>query len=198
MDREIKEEDYADQAGATACVVFLTKEKIFCANAGDSRAVLAKGESAPFEVVELSEDHKPQNPIELARIRKSGHFVEDDRVDGNLALSRAIGDYQYKQKMTLTPQEQAVTAYPDIKEVPRSEVDQFLIVACDGIWDCLSNEDCIKRLNDYMIELKPKEATSNNYCGPVEKMLDSICAVSSDDGIGTDNMTAILVKFNNK
>jgi protein phosphatase 2C family protein 2/3 len=53
----------------------------------------------------MSHDHKPQNDIETARINKTGHFVEDDRVDGNLALSRAIGDYQYKDKLSLQPED---------------------------------------------------------------------------------------------
>ena len=56
-------------AGATACVVFITKDRIITANAGDSRAVLARAKRA----VALSEDHKPNDPKELARITKSGH-----------------------------------------------------------------------------------------------------------------------------
>ena len=45
------------------------------------------------EVVALSEDHKPDNAVETARISKAGHKVEIERVDGSLALSRAIGDF---------------------------------------------------------------------------------------------------------
>ena len=71
--------------------------------------------------------------------------------------------------MNLTPQEQAVTAFPDIIEVNRNGKEQFIINACDGIWDCLSNEECVKRLNDLMIEIKP---SNENMCPPVEKMLD--------------------------
>ena len=75
--------------GTTACVVLITKDNIYCANSGDSRAVLmSKGKAIP-----LSFDHKPSNEDETKRIEASGHFVEDDRVDGNLALSRAIGDF---------------------------------------------------------------------------------------------------------
>ena len=69
--------------------VLVTKDKIFCANAGDSRAVLSR----KGEAVGLSEDHKPNVPEEEARINKANHFVSDDRVDGNLALSRAFGDF---------------------------------------------------------------------------------------------------------
>ena len=96
--------------GTTACVVLITKDTIYCANSGDSRAVLCRDSKA----VELSHDHKPQNDEELSRIESSGHFVEDDRVDGNLALSRAIGDFQYKDKPQLLAEKQAVTCHPDI------------------------------------------------------------------------------------
>lgn len=102
--------------GTTACVVLVTKDKIYCTNSGDSRAVLCKNGKA----VALSFDHKPQNPDETARIEKSGHFVEDDRVDGNLALSRAIGDFQYKDKPTLKAEDQAVTCNPDITTTDRT------------------------------------------------------------------------------
>ena len=72
--------------GTTSCVLLITKDKIYCANSGDSRAVLCSNN----EAIALSEDHKPGNPEELRRNEKSGHSVDDDRVDGNLALSRAI------------------------------------------------------------------------------------------------------------
>ena len=67
----------------------ITPTEIICANAGDSRAVLSSGNNA----IGLSEDHKPDNTDEEKRIRSAGHTVEDARVDGNLALSRAFGDF---------------------------------------------------------------------------------------------------------
>ena len=97
MDELVKKEDYAEMTGTTACVILITNEKIYCANAGDSRAVLCSNDKA----IALSDDHKPHNSQEQDRIEKSDHFVEDDRVDGNLALSRAIGDFTYKDKPNL-------------------------------------------------------------------------------------------------
>ena len=79
-------------SGCTANVVLITPAEIYCANAGDSRAVLKNQKLA----IALSEDHKPNDPIEIARIRGAGHDVEMDRVDGALALSRAIGDLEFK------------------------------------------------------------------------------------------------------
>ena len=68
------------------------------------------------------------------------------------------------------------------------------MVACDGIWDCLTNEECCKLINEKLKELQPKDS---NICPVVEVILEQICAVNTEEGIGTDNMTAILVKLNN-
>jgi len=133
----VKNKDYSESTGTTSCVVLITNDMIYCANAGDSRAVLCSaGEAVP-----LSEDHKPQKAEEQERIDKAGHCVEDDRVDGNLALSRAIGDFCYKDTNQNKPELQAVTCKPDIKELKRSaNNDEFIIIACDGIWDCKTND----------------------------------------------------------
>ena len=93
LDELVSHEEFALDTGCTSNVVLITPDKIFCANAGDSRSILVKRGNA---VVELSKDHKPGNTEEEARINAAGHFVSDDRVDGNLALSRAFGDFQYK------------------------------------------------------------------------------------------------------
>lgn len=89
LDEKVSKEDYANDTGSTSCVILLTDTKIYCANAGDSRGVLCNNKKA----VALSDDHKPDNELEKNRIDKAGHMVEDNRVDGNLALSRAFGDF---------------------------------------------------------------------------------------------------------
>ena len=89
IDALIGKEDFGTEQGATACVVFYTDSYIWTVNAGDSRGVLARTDG----VVALSEDHKPDNEIEIKRIKAAKHWVEDSRVDGNLALSRAFGDF---------------------------------------------------------------------------------------------------------
>lgn len=78
------------------------------ANAGDSRAVISvAGVAEP-----LSYDHKPANESELRRILAAGGYVEFGRVNGNLALSRALGDFLYKQNKEL-PEEEQVCAFDD-------------------------------------------------------------------------------------
>ena len=79
-------------AGCTATVILVTPTEIYCANAGDSRTVLSKGKTA----LEMSKDHKPDDPEERKRIYNASGFVEDSRVNGMLALSRALGDFEYK------------------------------------------------------------------------------------------------------
>jgi serine/threonine protein phosphatase PrpC len=79
----------------------ITPTEIYVANAGDSRAVLAKKSGEKFNAIELSVDHKPELPEERKRIEKAGGFVEDNRVKGILNLSRSLGDLEYKSDTTI-------------------------------------------------------------------------------------------------
>lgn len=90
-------------------MILITPTHLYCANSGDSRSVLSKKGNAQ----ELSEDHKPDLPTERSRILASGHVVEDGRVDGIIAISRAIGDWEYKNPK-LAPEKMAVSAFPEI------------------------------------------------------------------------------------
>lgn len=103
--------DHPIHAGATAIVAVLVGHTLTVANAGDSRAVLCRRGIAHA----LSLDHKPLDERELTRIRRAGGFVNQfGRVNGNLNLSRSIGDLKYKQVPHLSPSEQMITAEPDI------------------------------------------------------------------------------------
>lgn len=79
-------------AGCTATVVLVTRTEVICANAGDSRTVL----SVKGVAKDMSIDHKPDDPAEKRRIENAGGYVEESRVNGMLALSRALGDFEYK------------------------------------------------------------------------------------------------------
>ncbi|KAF3208856.1 Protein phosphatase 2C 2, variant 2 [Orbilia oligospora] len=120
---------YAEEiSGCTASTAIVTGDKIFVANAGDSRTVLGvKGRAKP-----LSFDHKPQNEGEKARITAAGGFVDFGRVNGNLALSRAIGDFEFKKSADLPPEQQIVTSFPDVVIHDFTDDDEFMVIACDG------------------------------------------------------------------
>lgn len=114
-----------------------------------------KGRAKP-----LSYDHKPQNEGrqtyqlksdfgaarayywigEKARICAAGGFVDFGRVNGNLALSRAIGDFEFKKSAELSPEQQIVTAFPDVITHSISNDDEFLVIACDGMCNWPGNQ----------------------------------------------------------
>lgn len=94
-----------EQAGTTAVVIVIKNNKLYCANVGDSRAIASINGS----VNQLSFDHKPGNEIEMQRITAGGGWVEFNRVNGNLALSRALGDFSFKRNEKKSAEEQIVT-----------------------------------------------------------------------------------------
>lgn len=109
-------------------------------NVGDSRAIA----SVRGTVQQLSFDHKPNNELETKRIIAAGGWVEFNRVNGNLALSRALGDFVFKKNEKKKAEEQIVTAYPDVEVRELTDDHEFIVMACDGIWDVLSNEEVLE------------------------------------------------------
>lgn len=142
-DAMLADESMQDQmAGSTAVICLIKNNHLYCANAGDSRMIACINGKLDL----LSFDHKPNNTEELKRIRDGGGYVEYNRVNGNLALSRALGDFVFKRNKNKMPEEQIVTANPDVQERDITDDWEFAVLACDGIWDVLSNEvlnDCV-------------------------------------------------------
>lgn len=83
--------------GCTAVSAFITSDKIYVGNSGDSRCIVGVKKAGGIDGVAMSEDHKPDNAGEKARIERAGGFVEENRVKGILNLSRSLGDLEYKQ-----------------------------------------------------------------------------------------------------
>eukprot|EP00596_Hydrurales_sp_CCMP1899_P005161 CAMPEP_0119035254 /NCGR_PEP_ID=MMETSP1177-20130426/2186_1 /TAXON_ID=2985 /ORGANISM="Ochromonas sp, Strain CCMP1899" /LENGTH=700 /DNA_ID=CAMNT_0006993251 /DNA_START=140 /DNA_END=2239 /DNA_ORIENTATION=+ len=119
-------------AGCTAIVTLITGNTLYVANAGDSRGVLCRKGGLAYP---LSEDHKPSQDRESARISAAGGFINHvGRINGNLNLSRSLGDLKYKQVEDIPPEEQMITAEPDVTITPLEPTDEFLVLGCDGIW----------------------------------------------------------------
>lgn len=95
------------------------------------------------KAVEMSIDHKPESQTEIDRITKSGSTITDGRVDGNLNLTRSLGDLKYKQREHLQPEEQAITANSDTYEFELEKGIDFILMGCDGIWEKKSNEEAV-------------------------------------------------------
>ena len=184
---EIEAEWHGPSAGCTAVCAAVRDGMLVVANAGDSRCILSRGGTA----IALTEDHKPNDPDEYARISKAGGFVADGRVNGSLNLSRALGDLEYKQAKDLPAERQMVTAAPDIRQEKLHEEDEFFILACDGIWDVLTNQEAVDFVRERLfVGDSPKE-----IC---EAMCDHCLAPDTNGcGKGCDNMSVIVVLLKN-
>ena len=137
-----------DRSGTTAIVVMVSPDKIIWANCGDSRGLLCRDGKVEFATT----DHKPYNVAEKTRIERAGGTVMMQRVNGSLAVSRALGDFDYKRAADLKPVEQLVSPEPEITVYDRvHNADEFLLLACDGIFDVMSNEEVIAYVKHHLL-----------------------------------------------
>jgi serine/threonine protein phosphatase PrpC len=161
------------------------KISIVNANIGDSRTVLAKSEgNGKYTAVTCTEDHKPTDPKERARIEVAGGCVQASRVDGQLALSRAFGDRQLKTPVHARGEDRKVTSNPDFTHFEVGK-DDFILMCCDGIYegDIFGRQDVI----DWVAE-KLKDTTDiAAVCG---QLLDECLTRGSHD-----NMSALIIQF---
>ncbi|GIL79279.1 hypothetical protein Vretimale_16457 [Volvox reticuliferus] len=154
----------AAQAGSTATVAVIKDDKLVVANVGDSQAILSRNGNA----VTLAHYHRvygsgPDVTSEIERVKSVGGWVDDGRVCGVLAVSRAFGDWEFKgsglprlletgiergywdsefaaqQSFSADP----VVSTPDVTETLLTEGDEFLIVASDGLWDVLPPREAV-------------------------------------------------------
>lgn len=126
---------------------------------------------------------------EKERIYKAKGTITYGRVDGNLNLTRAIGDFEYKKDTKLSPKEQKITAFPDIKEIDLNGKEEFIIVGCDGIWDGRSSQENVDEIREKLLKKgMTLEATA-------ESLLDDLLAKDSQGPHGNDNMSLIIARF---
>ncbi|XP_007549839.1 protein phosphatase 1G isoform X1 [Poecilia formosa] len=185
-----KEEPGSD-SGTTAVVALIRGKQLIVANAGDSRCVVSERGKA----VDMSYDHKPEDEVELTRIKNAGGKVTmDGRVNGGLNLSRAIGDHFYKRNKSLPPEDQMISAMPDVKVLTLNEDHDFMVIACDGIWNVLSSQEVVDFISE---RIKPdQDGKTRALSAIVEELLDHCLAPdTSGDGTGCDNMTCMIVTF---
>eukprot|EP01117_Protostelium_nocturnum_P010884 TRINITY_DN3928_c0_g1_i3.p1 TRINITY_DN3928_c0_g1~~TRINITY_DN3928_c0_g1_i3.p1 ORF type:complete len:396 (-),score=113.26 TRINITY_DN3928_c0_g1_i3:584-1771(-) len=160
--------------GSTAIVALIYKNECHVANAGDSRAVISEGKG----VKRCSTDHKPEVPEEKERISNLGGCVTSvaikggktiHRVNGILAVSRAFGD------LILEP---FVTAEPEVQSFSLGEETTF-VLACDGLWDVLTDEEAIEIAKK---ESDPKKSAERLVEAGIERM-------------STDNISVIVASI---
>jgi len=184
IDVELRQEPQVrsgeDHSGTTAVYGLVTPTHVIIANIGDSRSVMC----SDGKTYAMSEDHKPTNAPEEKRIKDAGGTVTMSRVNGDLAVSRALGDFSYKMQDHLPAVSQQVSPEAEITIRERSrDDDDFLILACDGIWDVFSNEQCV----DFFRKNLSEGVSSEQAC---ELLIHEGLARKS-----RDNMTVLLVQF---
>ncbi|KAI8980527.1 phosphatase 2C-like domain-containing protein [Pilobolus umbonatus] len=170
VDAQVNENE-GKVSGCTAIVAFIkvvgNKRILYTGNVGDARAVLCRCNKA----VRLSYDHKGSDSQEAKRIMELGGFMMNNRVNGVLAVTRSLGDSVMKE---------FVVGNPFTTETEIGPKDDFLILACDGLWDVCEDQDAVDLIKD--IE-DPQIAS--------KKLLDHALA-----NFSTDNLSIMVIRLN--
>jgi protein phosphatase 2C family protein 2/3 len=186
--------------GSTAIIIVVTERQFIVANAGDCRAVLYKGGAG---YTPLSTDHKPNDELESQRILAARCDVQNGRVmlsgtNSGLSVSRAIGDYAYKTA-DMPWELQPITCMPDVRVFERSAEDEFLVVACDGIWEDVPDAPPEKNKENFIGKVFRQIGTSDEALlrNESERILQELIASTASDDvrIGCDNMTLVGMFF---
>lgn len=176
LNRDFKEQhgEIARRQGTTATVAMVIDNKLWTANVGDARTILDNSGTAE----QLTEDAKPNDPRYRRGIERRGGTVENifgvHRVNGILAVARAIGDHQLNG---------AISARPKIAMKPLSEIRQgsHLVLCCDGIYDVARTVDVASSVHLHR-QLSPGALARN-------------IIYSAHESGSTDNLSALVVKI---
>lgn len=139
FDNIMRNEHPSDRSGSTGTCILISPHTYYFINLGDSRSILCGNTSEhATNLVFETQDHKPQDVIERTRIQNAGGEVSQNRVNSLLAVSRAFGDFDYKDK-DRPPSETMVSVIPVITAIKRHPNHTGIICACDGLWDLFSS-----------------------------------------------------------
>ncbi|KAD5803242.1 hypothetical protein R6Q59_024503 [Mikania micrantha] len=160
--------------GTTALTVLIVGRHIIIANAGDCRAVLCRNGSA----MQITQDHRGLTCLhEKERCEQlGGYFDEDGYLNGQLGVTRSLGNWHMKK-------EKVLIAEPDVKQMVMTDNDEFLIIACDGIWDVMSNQEAVA-----LVGCQLRQHNDPQRCA--KELVNQALRLHA-----TDNLTAIVVCF---
>eukprot|EP01105_Mastigella_eilhardi_P023647 TRINITY_DN5_c0_g2_i1.p1 TRINITY_DN5_c0_g2~~TRINITY_DN5_c0_g2_i1.p1 ORF type:complete len:322 (+),score=102.73 TRINITY_DN5_c0_g2_i1:95-1060(+) len=183
-DKQIREKANKDNwtDGATAVCIAIVGPTLYVGNLGDAESVLQSKQGLVPTSTCVSFKHKPFDPAEKARVEAAGGRIFLGRVLGTLAVSRAFGDVEFK-----TPQNKAsadfVSSEPYIAKIPLTPEHQFLIIACDGLWDKVEYQEAVNVVDQVKSTGKdPTQAAA------------TLVKLAMDKGT-MDNVTCLVVYF---
>ena len=161
-----------DYSGSTACSVIITDDYIFVANTGDSRCILSEEKRA----IALTCDHKPSENIEYKRITENKENITFSGVYriGGLAVSRVFGDFYIKYKY------KSVIFNPDIYAIKRIKTYDFLVIASDGLYDVMTNQEIVDFIyNQFKTMLDLNKIVKNlvEYSINIKKSTDDVSII---------------------
>lgn len=180
-------------SGTTAVSVFISGKSCICANCGDSRAVIGRITRTGWEAIALTKDHKPDVPEERERIERNNGVIHPYSQPGlgyigpnrvwlkhqeipGLAMSRSIGD--------LVAGQAGVIPSPDVKVFQLTPSDKFIILASDGIWEFVSNEECVTIAANFCI--------TGKFAAACEQIVElALCRWNQED-TSVDDITIII------
>mmetsp|Transcript_17227 Transcript_17227/g.25528 ORF Transcript_17227/g.25528 Transcript_17227/m.25528 type:complete len:340 (+) Transcript_17227:193-1212(+) len=201
MDNNLRASNFVD--GTTAICAIVDEENIWVANCGDSRATLCRNGI----VVALSIDHKPSQHEEAKRIRQAGGYVDlfDPSVPRvmapnsgmAMATSRTLGDFHFKNDKSRSQVEQIVSPEPTVMKMKRHRTDQFVVLASDGVWDVMSNQEVCDFLMDEFADSIQSDADPSNlpqhFVGEASKKILGRCLARGS----MDNCSIIIIDLRN-
>ena len=181
----------ANFSGTTCVMVFQVGNRLLCANVGDSRAILVKGD----KVIPLSIDQKPDDPEESKRIKENGGEISQYEEDGEksgpfrvwqkgevypgIAMSRSIGDF-IATKLGVIPE-------PKFIDEKIDKDTKFLVVASDGIWEFLDNETVKKMVMPFY--------EKNDPTGACKELIKKSTEFWNQEDIVVDDITVVIAFF---
>ncbi|CAF3727567.1 unnamed protein product [Rotaria sp. Silwood1] len=165
-----------DDSGSVCITALISPKKIYLINVGDSRGIII---SKDGEVLASTKDHKPNVRKEEERILRAGGKITKSvndvlRVQNLLAMSRSLGDYSLDKDIILS--------IPDIIEYPRNSLSSYIIIASDGIWDVMNNEQVASFVS--------QRASNITFDYIISQLFDQ-CLINQS----SDNMTIYIIKI---
>ncbi|TQE02379.1 hypothetical protein C1H46_012018 [Malus baccata] len=175
-----------EMVGSTAVVTVLSGCQIITSNCGDSRALLCRG----TETIPLTVDQKPDREDELKRIEGEGGKVinwNGARVFGVLAMSRAIGD-RYLRPW--------IIPVPEVTFMTRTDEDECLILASDGLWDVMTNEE-VGEVARHHLRRRRRSISTLDDVSPAQVVADHLTEIAYGRN-SSDNISIVVVDLKTK
>ncbi|XP_043722985.1 probable protein phosphatase 2C 27 isoform X2 [Telopea speciosissima] len=166
-------------SGTTALTAMIFGRSLLVANAGDCRAVLSRVGVA----IEMSRDHRPCCIKEKKRVESLGGFIDDGYLNGQLGVTRALGNWHLEGMKETSERGGPLSAEPELKMITLTKEDEFLIIGSDGVWDVFSNQNAVD-----FVRRRLQEHNDVKLC----------CKEMVEEAIkrgAIDNLTIVIVGF---